>query len=99
MGHPPYKSLKQGLHDKMGLGNYNQQCHMGPAKLKINEKHHQPLTIDGQYRNCHNEFALFQQNECKKTSVNCFYTYIGRSFRHSSEKKHTMMYKWVESLT
>lgn len=30
----PNKALKQCLHDKMRLGNYNQQCHMGPAKLK-----------------------------------------------------------------
>lgn len=31
----PNKSLKQGLHDEVWLSNNNQQCHMGPAKLKV----------------------------------------------------------------
>ena len=36
----PNKSLKQCLHDEVWLSNYNQQCHMGPAKLKSNKKVH-----------------------------------------------------------
>lgn len=36
----PNKSLKQCLHDEVWLSNYNQQCHMGPAKLESNKKVH-----------------------------------------------------------
>lgn len=43
--HSPNKSFKQGLHDEVWLSNNNQQCHMGPAKLKVNRAS-QHLYID-----------------------------------------------------